>query len=80
MTTAVPQAQQKRGFFHMLGRLWDMGTVAIDALETSVEAAYDLALTAKAHTSNIRLSTEAELGADLRELQRVIALQEPVTL
>jgi len=66
----MSQVQQKRGFFHMLGRLWDMGTVAIDAMETSVDAIHDLATTAKAHTQHIRLSTQKELEAELAELEK----------
>ncbi len=65
----MSDTNQKRGFFHMLGRLWDMGTVAIDAMETSVSAVNDLANTAELHTKGIYLSTKLELDAELKSLE-----------
>ena len=63
------EVQTKRGFFHMLGRLWDMGTVAIDAAETSINAVHDLASTAQAHTQHIKKTTLLELNSEAKDLE-----------
>ena len=64
-TTIVPV---KRGFFHMLGELWDMGTVAIGATKKVVMSFDDLASTANVHTQHIKKTAEVELNAELKAL------------
>jgi hypothetical protein len=64
----VGQIPKKRGFFHMLGRIWDTVTVVIDS-------AHDLAETVNLHTENIKLSTQVELNADLQNLRNRLNVQ-----
>ena len=69
MTTPTNAIPAKRGFFHMLGRTWDTITVVIDSV-------HDLATTANLHTSNIRMTTEVELNADLAVLKQRLEASE----
>ncbi len=66
-TPAVPV--QKRGFFHMLGLLWDAGSTVISSVDKLAQSAEDLADTVNLHTQHIKLSTEVELNSELSDLQ-----------